>query len=891
MGKQKWLAVAAMVSILSSGCAAASGRASQPANAVADPVVAGPYVSVPQARGAAHPGREGTLTAEERKIAEAAWRYFVNNTQSTTGLVNAADAYPSTTMWDTGSAVGAIVAAQGLGLIDASDAEARLSRILDTLGALRLFQGICPNKAYNTQTATPVTYTNQPGEIGCSALDVARAMYWMRIIQQRYPALADKAAAAVAHWRPETLVREGRMFGTAPKADGGIDYLQEGRLGYEEYGAKAFRLWGYDTREAAKADPYGLITLYDVRLPYDARDPRVTGAHNYVVTESYVLDGIEYGWDDADDVTSGPFEHTSGWIARAANNVYLVQQRRFERTGILTARTEHQLAGAPYFVYDTVYSDGVPWTTITDTGESHPDAAAVSTKGAIGLWVLWQTPYTDRLFDAVRSAVDPAKGIYEGLLEKDMSRIAAFTANNNGIILESLLYKQDGKILRPDPARLPPLRVSQSVLRRPASGPATQAAVSFAQTAAPAPAPVVTAPVPSVTSREATPDEKAMANIAWSYFVNNTQPDTGLVNAVEGYPSTTLWDSAAGIGAVVAADRFGLIPREDALARLGKMLGTFGSVRLFSGICPNKVYDTRRATPANYSNQPAEIGCSALDVGRMLVWMKIVQNRYPELAAQVEQTVRYWKVAGLVRNGEMFGVHTDAGADPKYLQEGRLGYEEYSAQGFALWGMDTARAAKPEPFATVRVEGVPIMHDQRSQSREGGLNAVVTENFVLDGIELGFAEEGTRSTGSSWIRTQADNVVQAQQNRHTRTGILTARSEHQLEQSPNFVYDAVFSEGTAFATQDVSGNEVPWAAAVSSKAAIGIWTLWPGTYGQLLFDAVRDLYAEKRGFYEGVLERGGPIRTLTANTNGIILEILLYRLEGPILAWSSSAKP
>lgn len=885
MGKQKWLAIAAMLSVLSSGCAAASGKSSPRTSAVADPVVSGPYVSAPRLRGAAHPGREGTLTDEERKIAEAAWRYFVNNTQSATGLVNAADAYPSTTMWDTGSAVGAIVAAQGLGLIDASDAEARLSRMLDTLGALRLFQGICPNKAYHTQTATPVTYTNQPGEIGCSALDVARAMYWMRIVQQRYPALAEKAAAAVVHWRPETLVREGRMFGTAPKADGGVDYLQEGRLGYEEYGAKAFRLWGYDTREAAKADPYGLITLYDVRLPYDARDPRVTGAHNYVVTESYVLDGIEYGWDEADDVTSGPFEHTSGWIARAASNVYLVQQRRFERTGILTARTEHQLAGAPYFVYDTVYSDGVPWTTITDTGESHPDAAAVSTKGAIGLWVLWQTPYTDRLFDVVRGAVDPGKGIYEGLLEKDMSRIATFTANNNGIILESLLYKQDGKILRPDPARLPPLRVSQSVLRRPSLAAATQSAVGLAQTGAPVP--VVASPPPAVSSRDATPDEMAMASIAWSYFVNNTQPNTGLVNAVEGYPSTTLWDAAAGVGAVVAADRFGLIPRDEALGRLGKMLDTFGSVRLFNGICPNKVYDTRRATPANYSNQPAEIGCSALDVGRMLVWMKIVQNRYPELATRVEQTVRYWKLSGLVRDGELFGVHSRTRSKPQYLQEGRLGYEEYAASGFALWGMDTARAASPEPFATVRVEGVPIMHDRRSMSHEGGLNAVVTETSILHGIELGFGHDSAPSMGSPWIKTQADNVVLAQQNRYERTGILTARTEHQLDRVPNFVYDSVFSEGTPFATQDVEGDSIPWAAAVATKAAIGIWTLWPGEYGQLLFEAVRKAYLERRGFYEGVLENGGTIRALTANTNGILLETLLYRLEGPILYWSS----
>ena len=71
--------------------------------------------------------------------------------------------------------------------------------MLDTLGRIPLFRETCPNKAYNTVSAQPVTYTNQPGEIGCSALDVGRAMYWMRVIQQRHPELAEKAAAAVAH--------------------------------------------------------------------------------------------------------------------------------------------------------------------------------------------------------------------------------------------------------------------------------------------------------------------------------------------------------------------------------------------------------------------------------------------------------------------------------------------------------------------------------------------------------------------------------------------------------------------------------------------------------------------------------------------------------------------
>lgn len=884
--KAFWLAVTI-------GCCLAgptqARRAGQGAEIAADdPIRPGSFVT-PATKGASgHPGRNGALTADERQMAQAAWRYFVNNTQPSTGMVNAVDAYPSTTMWDTGSAVAAIVSANGLGLIDRSDATARLSRMLDTLATIPLFQDACPNKAYNSTNATRVTYANQPGEIGCSALDVGRAMYWMRVVQQRYPDLADKAAAAVAHWHPETLVREGRMFGTVPKEGGGFEFLQEGRLGYEEYGAKAFRLWGYDTREAAKPEPYGLISLYGVRIPYDSRDPRVTGAHNYVVTESYVLDGIEYGWDEPDDVSSGPFEHSSGWIARAAGRVYLAQQRRFERTGILTARTEHQLAGAPYFVYDTVYTDGQPWATITDTGELHPESAAVALKGAIGLWALWQTPYTDRLFSTVRTAFDPQKGVYEGILESGKGRIETFTANNNGIILESLLYKVEGKILRPDPARLPPLKsIAQTRFQRPSAG-ERDTQVAAAATVAPAPpvatpAPAATAPLP-MPRRQATADERAMAAAAWRYFENNTQQSTGLVNAVEGYPSTTLWDAAAGFGAVVAADRFGLIQREEAVARLRKALNTFATVRLFQGLCPNKVYDTRTATPANYANHPGEIGCSALDVGRMLVWLKVVQQRYPELADEVGRTVRHWQVSGLVRGGELFGARASRNTGPDFVQEGRLGYEEYAARGFGLWGYDTARAASPDPFDTVRIEGVPVMHDRRSEAREGGLNAVVTENFVLDGVEFGYDTGAMKTTAAGWEKAAADNVILAQQKRFERTGILTARTEHQLAQAPNFVYDSIYSEGTPFATHDVHGREVAWAAAVATKAALGIWTLWPGAYGDKLYGAVRKAVDQGHGFYEGVFEKGGLIRAFTANTNGIILEILLFRIDGPIVA-------
>ena len=53
------------------------------------------------------------------------------------------------------------------------------------------------------------------------------------------------------------------------------------------------------------------------------------------------------------------------------------------------------------------------WNTITDTGKFLPDAAAVSLKAALGMWVLWPTPYTDLLFETISTAFDPKKGFYE----------------------------------------------------------------------------------------------------------------------------------------------------------------------------------------------------------------------------------------------------------------------------------------------------------------------------------------------------------------------------------------------------------------------------------------------------------------------------------------------
>jgi hypothetical protein len=343
----------------------------------------------------------------------------------------------------------AAVAAAEFDIVSRDEAQLRLTRMLNTLADLRLFAGKHPNKVYNTQNGVSSDYANNPGEIGVSAIDIGRLLVWLKIVAQRYPELAPKIAAIPPKWNLGELVRDGSLYGLGRNPDGSVAHLQEGRLGYEEYAAAGFELWGHPAPAATAPAPYGLVRLYGVAVPFDGRDPRELGAHNYVVTESYVLHGIEFGWDTPSDTTSGPFTHTAGWIAASAQHIYEAQARRFARTGVLTARTEHQLQVDPYFVYDTLFTDGQPWATITDTGRFVPEHAAVALKGAFGLWVLWPTPYTDKLMSAVKVANDPAKGWQEGLLEKG-GRIEAYTANNNGIILETLLYKVQGKLLRPN---------------------------------------------------------------------------------------------------------------------------------------------------------------------------------------------------------------------------------------------------------------------------------------------------------------------------------------------------------------------------------------------------------------------------------------------------------
>ena len=377
------------------------------------------------------------LSPEEVIWAEISWKYFENNVQPDTGLVNSVDAYAASTMWDTGSYLLALIAAYKLELIDLVSFDQRMNSALTSLAKIVLFENHLPNKSYNTITLEMVNYQNEATQkgIGWSSIDIGRLMVPFNILVWNFPQHTDAVTKVIERWNFEPMIHDGLMFGAALDEQGNTTFVQEGRIGYEEYGAKSLALAGKDLSKAlVYRDFLRFENIYGIGLPTDSRNPEKYNAHNYVVSESYILDGLEFGWDN---------------ISREfAYRVYKAQEKRFENTGILTAVSEDNIDQPPHFVYNTVFTDGRSWNAITETGEDASEFKTLSTKAAFGWDALYDNNYTRKLVRQARMLTDGEKGFFSGQYESTGETNEILTANTNAIILESLYYRKFGPMIR-----------------------------------------------------------------------------------------------------------------------------------------------------------------------------------------------------------------------------------------------------------------------------------------------------------------------------------------------------------------------------------------------------------------------------------------------------------
>lgn len=811
------------------------------------------------------------LTPEEQTYARAAWQYFVNNYQENTGFTNSTGGYPSGTLWDIGNYLMALNAARWINLIDQSEFDSRLNKFLTSLGNLKLFENTLPNKVYNAATGQMTDYGNKPQErgIGWSALDVGRILAAFHVIRTCHPQYNDWLKGIIAKWQLARSLKDDQLYGAVVLPDGKTLLVQEGRLGYEEYAARGYELWGFKATKALALEPFKFVEVNGVKIPVDTRDYQSTNANNYVVSESYILDGIEFGLE--------------GYLKEYAANVLEAQKRRFESTGQLTAVSEDNIDQPPYFIYNTVYSNGVAWAAITENNEPYPQFRNISTKAAFGWRYLYpDNAYAQKVFDAVKDLRDPnGGGFYAGLYEETKKPNKSLTGNTNGLIMEILYYKARGN--RPligssgvSSAQMPSGN-STSTSSTPSANPVTANTNPQSPLVIVKPIPPLANPKPpSPLSQPLTLTQKRYAQAAWNYFQANYQSTTGLVSDRSDVKGSTLWGLGDYLTALNAAWALDIISPKEFDQRTRQLLGALAQIPLFAGELPSRGYDPRTLQPVDYGGNPVPegTGWSSLDVGRILAALYNLKTDHPEYTGVVDQIVLDWSYLRVVRDGMLSSANVTKDKNgrslPRVNPETRLGYEEYAARAFQLWGFDVNKSAVGGEYKIASVEGVEVPVERIRTDTKSKVNQYTVSNpFLLYALEFGLDPQ---------MRSLFTAIYKAQAERYRNTGTLTASATTLIERQPYTVHSSIIGQNQPWVALGDDGKPLPEGRLVSSAVAFAYYALLPeDNYTQELIKATTDLYNPLLGFYEGFYEKTGKTAVgFTSSTNSMILQSLLY---------------
>jgi hypothetical protein len=297
--------------------------------------------------------------------------------------------------------------------------------------------------------------------------------------------------------------------------------------------------------------------------------------------------------------------------------------------------------------------------------------------------------------------------------------------------------------------------------------------------------------------------------------------------------------------------------------KIKRFLKTFRFLKLYNDELPNREYQTTDAKPVDLKGNVSGKGSgwSAIDIGRMLVWLKIVSNWYPEYEQTVKDIVNSWDFRRAVTERQLYGVML-AGGKERLRQEGRLGYEQYAARGFSQWKMNVSGALdfKEIDYTTIMEKKIPF--DIRNHA------FLTSEPFFLAKMET-FA---TDPVFSELVET----IYEVQKQRWADTGILTAVSEDSVNRPPWFVYNCILFNRSPWVCVSNRGKPHPFLKNLSTKAVASWACLFDDDYSNLLFSKLPLLIDEQSEFLAGRFENGKPNTAKNVNTNAVILEAMLY---------------
>ena len=250
----------------------------------------------------------------------------------------------------------------------------------------------------------------------------------------QFPEFVPAAQKVMDRWDMDLLTNEGRFQGIAVRGESHTKFVQEGRIGYEQYAGVVGLEVGLPVELASRYLPILRFQKYhDIHLPGDVRTEETHGVSSVTTSEPFLLEALEFGW-----------RPEALPVARA---VYEAQKFRYEQSGRLTALSEDHIKGSPYFAYNAVLVDHVPFISVTSLRANVSERRGISTKASFGWWALMGDGYSEKLLAAVKH-LQSDRGWYAGLFEADMSPNEILTMNTNAVVLEALHYRYFGPMFQ-----------------------------------------------------------------------------------------------------------------------------------------------------------------------------------------------------------------------------------------------------------------------------------------------------------------------------------------------------------------------------------------------------------------------------------------------------------
>lgn len=362
------------------------------------------------------------------ELANNAWQYYQpgKGVSSSTGLHYAHLTFQGFTDWDLGVYVQAIVDAAKLGIIsneDTWDFDYRIDKVLTFLENRSLAENGVPYTWYNAATGEN---TDDEPQFAADAGKLLAALKNVELYRPDFTNRVDHIVKTYTNYEP--LSQD-------------VEYLIDSVNIYDYYVTRAFAEF-WPERFTSKANT---ILSNIINAP-------TTEYEGVILPKAKLM---------CEPLLHSIFEFSpNSDLMDISRTIYLAHEARYNATGNYAAFSEGNPAGiATHYVWEwVVVPDGRTWVTQRDELNDIHMTPIVFLKAAVGLFVLYKTPFTQSMINSMVPRLQTSAGYLEGISETGQT--ISFTSDKtNGMIIAAARYAIDNNSSTPDslpPATSPP---------------------------------------------------------------------------------------------------------------------------------------------------------------------------------------------------------------------------------------------------------------------------------------------------------------------------------------------------------------------------------------------------------------------------------------------------